>query len=208
MNSITQFQKNQGISDEEMAALISEKLGRDISVKGLDSVKRRKEAPVAWLSALGISPREPGGLRDKQAESETKSPGTVATLVPLPFEPKTAQATIEMIYVMAGKGAAMGTRTPAVADVWELQSKPLAEAWIEWAKTNRTVANGIAMLTAGGPGGQVILLNASLIITTLITVQNANRISPFPPGFDPTKTEEENLRAQTEAQVDERLSNP
>lgn len=217
MNSISAYMKEKGLDDQAMAKVISEKLGRGISAKGVQQIKTRKEAPAPWLRALGIAPNEPGGLKDEKKsripgqKPPGESSGEIQPLVSLPFEITSAKVTIEMVYTMAGKGVAMASRTPRTAELWEKSAPALADGWIEWAKENRTVANGIAMLTIGGPGGQVILTNASLIISTLMMIQQAKGIDIFPPQFRPPHEQpegsEQKIQENTEAAVEDALRN-
>lgn len=215
MNSITRYMKENNLDDAAMAKIISEKLGRNVGPKGVQQIKTRKEAPAPWLRALNIAPTEPSGLKDQpRATIPGRKPpdNEIASIPSLPFEVTSAKVTIEMIYTMLGKGAAMGTRTPQVAELWEKSAPALAEGWIDWAKENRTVANGIAMLTIGGPGGQVVLTNASLIIGTLMMVQQQRGIELIPPQFIPPHEQPEGAEAKiqenTEAAVDHRIRNP
>ena len=218
MNQIARYMKDNDLDDEAMAEVISEKLGRKIGANGVRQIKTRKDAPVPWLNALGITPKEPSGL--KSGKRATGVPGRSAPETPgakevgtieLPFEIQSARVTIEMIYTMAGKGAAMASRTPRVANLWEQSAPALAEGWLEWAKESRTVANAIAMLTIGGPGGQVILTNASLLISTLMLVQQEKGLSLIPPQFIPPHEQpegsEEKIRENTDAAVDHALRN-
>lgn len=205
MNTLLKYMSDKKMDSEAMAAELSEKMGRTISKNGVEMMAKRKEAPIPWLNALGISPKEPGA----ESEKNKKVDGDVnptENLSPLPFEIVSARATIEMIYTMVGRGAAMGVRTPAIADAWKDNAPSLAEAWINWARENRTVANGIAMLTVGGPGGQVILLNASLLITTLMLYQQERGKQIIPPQFIPPhedpRMDDEKIRENTEAAVD------
>jgi len=217
MNEIGKYMKEHSLDDEAMAKIISDKLGRDIGANGVKQIKNRKDAPIPWMNALGISPKEPSGLRSGRAtgvpgKSSSGSTETPPGIIDLPFEVHSAQITIEMIYTMAGKGAAMASRTPSVSDLWEQSAPQLAEGWLEWAKESRTVANAIAMLTVGGPGGQVILTNASLIISTLMLVQREKGLSLIPPQFVPPherpEGDEEHIRQNTEAAVDHALRHP
>jgi hypothetical protein len=209
MNELGQYKEKNKLTDEQLAKLLSDKLGRSISVKGVAQQLGRESPSVPWLNALGISPKEPIGLKDKKVESGVNPAGISPPAIALPFEIHTAEKTIEMIYAMAGKGAAMASRTPEVAVAWEQSAPSLAAGWIEWAKENRTVANGIAMLTVGGPGGQVILMNASLLITTLMLVQRQRGIQLVPPGFNIYEgMSDEQIREQTEQNVDEQLRRP
>jgi hypothetical protein len=212
MNALAQFKKEHSLTDQQLAEMLSEKLNRNISSKGVAQQLRRESPSIPWLNALGISPKEPGNL--KNSPPQVNSPGISSNIVPevaLPFELKSATATIEMIYTIAGKGAAMASKTPAVADAWQNSAPGLAQGWIEWAKENRTVANGIAMLTVGGPGGQVILTNASLLVTTLMLIQHQKGIQLIPPQFVPPhenpNMDDEKIRENTEEYVDHALRN-
>lgn len=222
MNSVRQYMKDHNLEDEDMAKVMSEKLGRSIGATQVKSIKSRKEAPGTWLNALGLSPQEPSGL--KQGKRVAGVPGAkpeekafvvgsdnIEPIPNLPFEIHSARVTIEMIYQMAGKGAAMASRTPGVALLWEQSAPGLANAWLEWAKESPTVANGIAMLTIGGPGGQVILLNASLLVGTLMAIQQQKGINVIPQGFIPPHERPENeeyiAQNDTERAVDDALRN-
>lgn len=207
MNPLVEYKEKKRLTNEELLKELKDKLGRPISMAGLEMMMQRKEPPLPWLNALGISPKEPGGLKDGPSEKPKNSPPDVnPTTISLPFEPVSAKATIELIYTMAGKGAAMASRTEEVARAWEINAPSLADAWINWAAENRAVANGIAMLTVGGPGGQVILMNASLIITTLMLVQQKRNINIIPEGFNIYEgMTDEQIRAQTEQAVDDQL---
>ena len=208
MNSLKKYANEKNLTAQDIATELKEKLGRPISATGVEMMMNRQEAPIPWLTALGLNgakPKEPSGLKDektKKSSEDVKSPGA-AVDIHLPFEPVSARATIELIYTMAGKGAAMASKTPPVGDAWHNAAPQLAEGWIEWAKENRTVANGIALLTVGGPGGQVILMNASLLITTLMLIQQHRNIDIIPPGFNIYEgMSDEDIQAQTEQAVD------
>jgi hypothetical protein len=214
MNEIARYMKEHDLSDTQMAEIISEKLGRNIGASGVKQIKSRKEAPIPWINALDIRPKEPSGLKDKPPTASVpgKIPGKEPEAIQLPFEIQSARVTIEMIYTMAGKGAAMASRTPRVAKVWEDSAPALADGWLEWAKESRTVANAIAMLTIGGPGGQVVLTNASLIVSSLMVIQQERNLNILPPQFMPPHEnpamDDEKIRANTEAAVDHGLRNP
>lgn len=207
MNSLKKYANEKNLTAQDIATELKEKLGRPISATGVEMMMNRQEAPLPWLSALGLNgakPQEPSGLKEEKTKksAEDVKPNT-AVDIHLPFEPVSARATIELIYTMAGKGAAMASKTPTVGDAWHNAGPQLAEGWIEWAKENRTVANGIAMLTVGGPGGQVILMNASLLITTLMLIQQHRNLDIIPKGFDIYQgMDEDQIREQTEQAVD------
>lgn len=184
-SDIRNYQNAEGLTDEEMARLLSARLDREISTTGYRIVKGRKDAPEEWLRALNIAPTdEPtsGAVsnattpdappRDHAATSSAGAP------ISLPFEPASARMQITLVYTMAGKGVALPTRrigTPdalvranRIENAWATAAPSIADAYIEWAKENSTVAHYIGMLTLGGAGGKLMLLHASLLIQTLI----------------------------------------
>jgi hypothetical protein len=178
-----------------MAALLSEKLGRTISVTGFKAVRSRKDAPAEWLESLGIAPQEPTYTADVPPDDppdlnagRQNPPPTAPVAGVLPFEPATAEMQLTLIYTMAGKGAAIALRSPEVADVWAQHAPQIAAAYIEWARYSPRVAQYIAAITLGGPAGQIVLLHGSLLITTLIV---SGRVRPdqfIPPMGDATDT--------------------
>lgn len=186
-SDIRNFQTAEGYSDEQMAEILSARLGRDISPTGYKIVKGRKDAPEDWLRALGIAPTEPtnSGASSSQGASDAPPPGATATAPAgapthsLPFEPASARMQLVLIYTMAGKGVALPTRRIGTSDAlaranqiettWAMAAPQIADAYIEWARENATVAHYLGMLTLGGAGGKLILLHGSLIVQTLIT---------------------------------------
>ena len=191
---IRSYQAAEGLSDEQMAALLTDKLGRTISVAGFKAVRSRKGAPDEWLQVLGIAPLEPtdSDIRadepapdapDMNAGGEQREPrgGHPPQPLPLPFEPATAEMQITLIYQMAGRGAAYALKSPPVADVWAQAAPGIAAAYIEWARYNSRVAHYIRAITLGGPAGQLLLMHASLIATTLIVSGQVNPAQFIPP---------------------------
>jgi hypothetical protein len=216
---IRSYQTAEGLTDEQMAVLLSDKLGRTISVAGFKAVRSRKDAPAEWLESLGIAPQEPtyrpGDTPDAPPDDPPdlntgrQSQTTTAPVAGvLPFEPATAQMQLTLIYTMAGKGAAMALRSPEVADVWASHAPQIAAAYIEWARYSPRVAQYIAAITLGGPAGQIVLLHGSLLITTLIV---SGRVRPeqfIPPMGDATDTINEPTMPDVEGAVDGSESEP
>lgn len=200
MSDLTTYQAAEGYSDEQMAAMISQKLGRAISAAGYKIVKGRKDAPPEWLQALSIAPREPssnghapppaetpaGG--DEGGSRDTVGPPTATGL--LPFNPPSAHMQITLAYTMAGKGAAMALRAPPVADVWSAHAPRIADAYIAWAKEDATVARWIGLITLGGPKGDLVQLHASMIISSLIVSGQIKADRFVPPSMrEPQETD-------------------
>jgi hypothetical protein len=205
--ALRNYQSAEGLTDEQMAELLTDKLGRAVSVTGYKVVRGRKnkDAPAEWLESLGITPleppTEPPPTDDGPAPGDDEPPDmntgrerdtrTAPIASPLPFEPATAQMQLTLLYTMAGKGAAIALRSPPVADVWAQHAPQIAAAYIEWARYNPTVAHYIAAITLGGPAGQLVLLHGSLIVTTLIVSGRVNpeQFIPQPPPMgDATDT--------------------
>jgi hypothetical protein len=195
---IRNYQTSEGLTDDEMAVLLSSRLGRTVSPAGYRIVKGRRDAPAEWLEALSIAPSEPAApgapsATDKQPEHGAPDASKGAVLVPgvLPFEPASAKMQIALIYTMAGKGAALpqrrhGTpealqRAARIESIWALHAPQIADAYIEWAKENATVAHYIGMLTLGGPGGKLIMLHGSMLVQTLLETGAINPNAFVPP---------------------------
>lgn len=192
MSDLKSYQTSEGLSDDQMAALLTERLGREISAKGYKIVSSRKGAPPEWLEALSIVPQEPVDSRPVSSSDEDKVSATPQVPRPaalaLPFEPQSARLTIVMIYTAAGKGAGLALRNDQVAQLWTESAPALADAWIEWARESPTVANYIRALTLGGPAGQVVFVHANLLISTLIV--SGRMQMPMPPTMrNPQETD-------------------
>jgi hypothetical protein len=192
MSDLTTYQAAEGYSDEQMAAMLSDKLGRAISATGYKVVKGRRDVPAEWLSALSIAPQEPSGNGHKLPSPPTPSGDERQTEAPLPpsaavgvlpFNPQSAHMQITLAYTMAGKGAALAMRSPQVSDVWSSHAPRIADAYIAWAKEDATVARWINILTLGGPKGDLVQLHASMIITTLIVGGKVNGQMLVPPSM-------------------------
>lgn len=199
-NDIARYAYDNGLDDEQMAALMSTRLGRDITVRGYKQMARRKNPPRKWLEALDIAPSADEGAGQHGREFDGPPIGDDSADVPrarpeakplspvLPFEPQSAHMTITLLYTAAGKGAALGLRSPQVADVWAQMAPQIASSYIEWARENATVAKIIGTLTLGGAGGQCILLHGTLIVQTLIISGQVRpeQFIPPPRSADPT----------------------
>lgn len=167
---IRNYQESEGLDDEQMAALLSERLGRAVSIQGFRIIRGRKDAPLEWLEALSIAPKDPsGGGNDggNDGDEGTRKPPPSPVAV-LPFDIPTTKQAIVLIYTTAGKGAAIGMRCPPVAGVWANHAPAIADAYIKWAYENATVARYLGALTFGGMAGQLVIMHATLLIQTLI----------------------------------------
>jgi hypothetical protein len=189
---IRQWQESEGRSDEEMAELLSDRLGREISAQGYRIGKSKKSPPAAWLHALNIAPQEPSdSLADAGASPpEGDREPVTRTVLPLPFDPAPVRTQIVLMYTVAGKGASLALRTPQVADVWAQHATPIADAYIEWAKEDANVARILNAITLGGPKGELVMLHGSMLVTSLIISGkfDPNKLIP-PPMRQPQETD-------------------
>lgn len=192
MNQIGQWQLEHELDDDQMAAFMSERLGRPITPHGVHTIARRKNPPVLWLETLELAPRDPAhgsGSEDVGGPGQQASPPSgpksqPPPAIPLPFEPVSVEEQIRTMYVLAGKGASIVLQSPEVADVWALSAPNIARAYIEWARHSPKVANVLAAMTLGGPAGQLVLMHGSLLASTLIVSGRlpVERFIPPPQG--------------------------
>lgn len=187
-NAIGRWQNENDVDDAQLASMLSEKLGRNITPQGVRAWARRRTAPAPWLDALGLTPQDPEHEPPPERDNGGGDP-RVPPPIALPFEPIAARAQIVMLYTMGGKGAARVLSEPAVETVWTQHAPQIADAYIEWAKTNATVARIIASATLGGPAGQVVLLHGSLLVSTLIVSGRIDTSQFVPPPLRPTEPE-------------------
>lgn len=185
---IRNYQTAEGLDDEQMSALLTDRLGRPISPAGYRIIKGRRDSPEEWLEALNIAPSEPtypgAPDDDKPAADNADKPAGPPAAVVLPFEPASAQMQITILYTVAGRGASMALNSPQVASVWANQAPAIAAGYIKWARENATVAHYINVLTFGGPAGELLMMHAGLLIQTLI-VANPDRFGEgmLPPNM-------------------------
>lgn len=203
MADIRNWQEAEGKTDAEMAALLSDRLGRTISLQGYRIGRNRRTPPPEWLHALNIAPQEPAGFSTSREESQGVSPAgdegggvRAPQTLPLPFDPAPVRQQIEMVYALAGKGAALAIRRRApsgdltashraamVENTWAVHAPQIAEAYIEWAKEDPAVARVLNAMTLGGPKGKLVMLHGSLIVSTLIASGAVNPERLVPPSY-------------------------
>lgn len=191
---IRQWQEAEGRSDEEMAELLSSRLGRTISAQGYRIGKSKKSPPAEWLHVLNIAPQEPAGFSppgDDKPPADEAEPDR-KTVVPLPFDPAPVHMQITIAYTMAGKGASLALRSPPVAEVWAQSAPAIASAYIDWAKEDANVARVLNALTLGGAKGLLVTLHAGLLVNTLIVSGRFNPERLVPPQMR-TPQETDNL---------------
>lgn len=157
---------------EELSALLGKKIA--VSTLALHSSPKRK-APKAWVEALGLDsssplpqgpPESAGG--ENQSETPPKAPegAEIVRLHPQPIE-GFARQRIAGTYGLIGSGLGSALGNDGVGKVWDDYSGPIADAWIEAAKTNEFARRFVEFMTAGGPMGEVVFLHVTLIAGTL-----------------------------------------
>jgi hypothetical protein len=176
VTALLDWQTESGLDDEQLAALLSERLGRVITPHGVHTVARRRDPPASWLDALGIAPREPDASPPPREQPVALDDATSR----FGLDIASARTQLVLVYTVAGKGAATILQAPAVEGVWATHAPRIADAYIAWAKQNETVARILSYLTLGGPAGELILLHGSLVVTTLIVAERID-VSTFIP---------------------------
>lgn len=193
---IRQWQEAEGRTDEEMAELLSDRLGRVISTKGYRMGKARQNPPSEWLHALNIAPVEPSGGPQPVTDDDGGGDDGLSrakTLSPLPFDPAPVRVQIILAYTFAGKGIALAIsrRSPSpshalyvrnqVGAMWEQAAPDIADAYIQWAKEDANVARILQTITLGGPKGVLVTLHVSLFVSTLVLSGAVNPNQFVPP---------------------------
>lgn len=183
MPLLSDYMLEHGLSDESMAEVLSEKLGRQITPHGVLAQRNRKDKNLSksWLEALEIE--RPEFIRESEVEEDLGgSPAqagehtgagddaarTSLAPVELPFDGLEAKTRIKLIYELIGKGVSRGMKDPRYEMVFRQHAPVLADKWIAAAKQNRQVATIVTYITAGGATGDLVIAHLTLVMSMLI----------------------------------------
>jgi len=189
MPLLADYQLEHGLSDEQLADILNERVKRrrdqkPISAAGVENMRYKKDenVPPKWLEALDIEPpqrefiRESSSLRDEvpsPAIGEGDARGGTGTaslpvLLELPFDGLEAKKRIELVYVGVGRGVASAMHNPQIAVIFSQHAPKLAEKWIAAARQNARIAQVVTYVTAGGAVGDLIIAHITLVLSLLI----------------------------------------
>lgn len=203
--SVTAYQREHDLTDEGMAAHLSELLGRDVSVDEL--AERKRGFPTKeYREALNIGPAYRAADDGHPAVGE-KAPKAKAEIEILPdLDWAQARVAIKELHTVAAKmlSAALKERErgirPTVAEIMvtsrdgsKAPCEILADDWIALAKVDARAHRILSVLSAGGPAGKLVFDYALIIIAVLTrkaadgtvevpTAREAHRFIPEPPA--------------------------
>ena len=180
------YREENGLSREQVAAQLSERLGRPIKPGGVRRYENYDKLPRSWVEALGLSvdslpPSAAGDLFDFGPGEESAPPGLPEDEPPAPppgariAGPPTARPPvlggaaaalqrIEMAYSAIGAGATLVTQNKGFEEVASHYAPGLAKGWVAAAETNPTVAKIVRFMESGGPVGELVVGHVILIL--------------------------------------------
>lgn len=184
------YRDRMGLSREDVAELLTDRLGRRITPGGIQRYENYSYVPKPWAAALGIDPgvqqAKPGPAREYELPDlgEGQSPDSVGgrqddppmmppggrqvAPTPQPAGPggdfSLVRDRISKAYNAIGAGVSMATRNDGYAKVTETYSPDLAKAWTDAAKENANVAKIVAFMESGGPVGELVVCHVILVL--------------------------------------------
>ena len=164
------WMQQQGRTSADVAAELSDALGRPIKASTVTMWGGRPSPPKAWADALGISPdpapesppREaataagedlpPEGLR-REHEQRPKPPQGAPIAIPVET---IAKKRIAETYGLFGAAATQLTGNRGISRVVDDSSPHIADAWIAAAQENDFARRVVNLMSAGGAVGELV----------------------------------------------------
>jgi hypothetical protein len=178
-SAVKEYRTRFGYSHEELADLLTDRLGRPVNV---NLVKRRERPgerlPKSWAEALGLTDTggpdssqglDGGAVRDSDPP---RPPDGAGAPTASPASPSSAAADgsfhgvrdrIAKAYGAIGAGASMLTQNDGYAVVADAYSRDLADAWIAAAEENANVKRIVEFMQSGGPVGELVIAHLILV---------------------------------------------
>jgi len=182
MGRLQDFQEAQGLSDAGVAALLTEKIGKEYTAEQVFRTKARGDKGVSkkWVDALGLPPlqetfRSADG--DGSPEPGPSNPivkEKVKAPVPDELDWRNAREAVIAIYVSIGKGVSMITKKPHIAQVFAQGAPVLADDWVRLARVDERTRAVLAKLTVAGPGGQ-LAMDHIILVGKIISLEGGAR---------------------------------
>lgn len=182
---LTQFQQRTGLSDEGIAALLTQETGRPVKVERVEGVRKGgdRKLPKSWAAVFsgsnGSPPDEPLegqldlehdgdlgpiGADDPPAPGPNNPRRRPQVIVPVdPLDWRDVRTMITQMYETIGTGVGMIRRNPRVAEAFRVSAPILADDWIALAKVDPRVRAMIEKMMVVGPGGKLAMDHAILV---------------------------------------------
>lgn len=222
MNAIGRYREDRGLSHEDMARELSARLGRDINPSGVKIWERRPKPPKDWIRVLDIpaadngppykdsslppdewgeGPSGPAGeARFREQDTEAPKAPAGAKVIPLHARSlSTSKDRIEKLYRTIGAAASMGTGNDGYAAVSNEMAPHIAEQWIKAAEVNPHVRTIVEFLDAGGPVGDLVIANLTLVLAFVYVSGRAPQLGFFFGRFGNYHTHAVRLAQEREA---------
>lgn len=167
------------LAPEEVAADLSDKLGKKITTQSVVLWSKKPKTPKAWAAALDLDAdpnpdppldSEPGNLtfgartEDEPPKPPSGSTAPITDPAPKGGEFAFVQTRIAQCYNMAGAGVSMASGNEGYSVVFSMYSPDIAEAWIKAAQDGNPVAKRIvAIASAGGATGELVTAHLVLL---------------------------------------------
>lgn len=209
LQPLRQFMRDNDLSEEGVAALLSERLEADVPVERVRSYLHSGRLTKQWGEALGIV--EPT-IREGDDVTPQPSPSSPRAKVDPPAglpDIDFAQARVAIVQLHS-IAAAMITRAmketergirPTVAEIMTTPGQAggkapcelLADDWIALARVDERARKIVGALSAGGPAGQLVFDYALIVIAVLsrarpdgtVEVPRAREAAQFVPAPAP-----------------------
>jgi hypothetical protein len=191
-NAIGEWQAEHDLDDEAMADLMSERLGKAVSLKTYRTAKYRSNdrIPKSYLRALSIQESDgftgpdsdAPGLRDDDlppgsppAPEPQKTGGEIISL-----DWASTRSALIMIYGSIGVGVSHLLSDPVYAKVLQKAAPMLADDWLALAKVHPATAAFLRKLTLGGPGGKLLADHVTVVYALVIRRTDDGYVIPKP----------------------------
>lgn len=175
-NLIRGIREETGASHDEIAALLTDRLGRTISAARVKVIEKDPgRLPKSWAAALGLdAPPQGDGQEPADGLRESAPPRPPSEDAVQPRAASPAQGVdssgfgavrdrIAKFYGAVGAGTSMLTQNDGYAKVADAYSRDLADAWIAAARENVNVAKIVAFMESGGPVGELVIAHLILV---------------------------------------------
>lgn len=170
---VADFMAQRQLDDQQLADLL------ELNVRGVRGMKNR-EMPVKWCEKLGVPfDAEAAGAERERFVSTTREQETDP---PRPHDPdavrdapraslpaavpdgSVARERIASLYGGLGFALAARTGNPGYQAVVDDQAPHIADAWLKAAEENEFARRVVAMMSAGGATGELVMAHAVMVM--------------------------------------------